>query len=63
MPSTQRSSRKSLVTLVSGAMGGEAHLSAALALVGVAVSVISVLGFLFAVRNAPRSFHEPVGQV
>lgn len=50
----------SLVTLVSGALGGEAHLSVALAIVGVAVSIISVLGFVVAVRNAPKDFHRPV---
>ena len=52
----------SLVTLVSSWLGGEGHLSAALAIVGVAVSLVSVLGFALAVRNAPRDFHnEPVG--
>lgn len=51
----------SLVTVVSSSLGGEAHLSVSLAIVGVAVSFISVLGFALAIRNAPKDFHlEPV---
>jgi len=44
----------SLVTLVSHLLGGEQHLAPALAIVGVAVSVVSVFGFAFAMRNAPE---------
>jgi hypothetical protein len=47
----------SLVTLVSRWLGGEAHLAGALAIVGVAVSIISVLGFAFSMRNAPAADH------
>ncbi len=43
----------SLVTLVSGWLGGESHLSMALAIVGVTVSLISVLGFGLAMKRAP----------
>ena len=43
----------SLVTLVSGWLGGESHLATALAIVGVAVSTISVGGFWLAMKNAP----------
>lgn len=50
-----------LVTLVSDLMGGEAHLGAALAAVGVTVSLLSVIAFIFAMRNAPISAtEEPV---
>ncbi len=42
-----------LVTLVSDILGGEAHLGAALAIVGVAVSAISVIAFILAMRNVP----------
>ena len=42
-----------LVTMVSGQLGGEAHLGVALAIVGAAVSIISVLGFSLAMRSAP----------
>jgi len=44
----------SLVTVVSGFLGGEGHLAAALAIVGVAVSIISVLGFWLAMKRAPE---------
>lgn len=47
----------SMVTLVSRWLGGEAHLAGALAIVGVAVSIISVLGFAFSMRNAPAADH------
>jgi MFS family permease len=51
----------SLVTAVSSGLGGESHLSVALSIVGVAVSLVSVAGFALAVRNAPKDFHnEPV---
>lgn len=43
----------SLVTLVSSWLGGEAHLSMALAIVGVGVSIISVIGFWLAMKRAP----------
>lgn len=42
-----------LVTLVSDILGGEAYLGAALAMVGVGVSSVSVVAFMFAMRNAP----------
>lgn len=45
----------SLVTLVSGFLGGEAHLGVALAIVGVAVSLVSVVGFWLAMKRAPLS--------
>jgi MFS family permease len=45
----------SLVTLVSGWLGGEAQLGVALAIVGVAVSIISVIGFWLAMKRAPSS--------
>jgi len=45
----------SLVTLVSGLLGGERHLDSALAIVGVIVSVVSVGGFLVSMRSAPGS--------
>ena len=45
----------SLVTLVSGWLGGENHLSAALAIVGVAVSIVSVAGFWLAMSRAPET--------
>jgi len=50
----------SLVTLVSSAMGGESHLSVALAIVGVGVSIVSVIGFALAIRNAPARYEIPV---
>lgn len=43
----------SLVTLVSSWLGGEQHLAPALAIIGVTVSTISVLGFAISMRNAP----------
>jgi len=42
-----------LVTVISGLLGGEASLGKALAIVGVAVGLVSVLGFILAVRHAP----------
>jgi MFS family permease len=45
----------SLVTLVSGLMGGEGHLAPALATVGVAVSIVSVIGFWLAMKEAPAA--------
>jgi MFS family permease len=42
-----------LVALVGKAMGGEQHLAPALALVGTAVSLISVAGFAVAMKRAP----------
>jgi MFS family permease len=51
-----------LVTFVSNLMGGEQHLGAALAVVGTAVSVISVAGFAASMRHAPNAPHEhPIG--
>jgi MFS family permease len=44
----------SLVTLVSSLLGGEQHLAAALAVIGVTVSVVSLGAFVMAMRNAPR---------
>jgi MFS family permease len=44
-----------VVTLASQAMGGEQHLSQALAGTGLLTGVASFLGYLFAMRNAPRS--------
>jgi MFS family permease len=43
----------SLVTAVSSLLGGEAMLREALAIVGVIVSIVSVLGFWLAIRRAP----------
>jgi MFS family permease len=48
-----------LVTMVSGMLGGEHHLDSALAIVGVAVGIISVGGFALAMRRAP--IPEPFG--
>jgi MFS family permease len=48
-----------LVTIVSGMFGGEHHLDSALAIVGVAVGIISVGGFALAMRRAPVP--EPFG--
>jgi MFS family permease len=42
-----------IVTLGSAAMGGERHLGAALAATGVATGVLSFLGYVMAMRNAP----------
>lgn len=49
----------SLVTAVSHALGGERHLATALAIVGVAVSLISVLGFASSMRHAPDGPEAP----
>ena len=43
----------SLVTLVSGSLGGESYLATALAIVGVGVSIVSVAGFWLAMKGAP----------
>jgi MFS family permease len=43
----------SLVTAVSALLGGESHLAAALAIVGIAVSLVSVWGFAAAMRHVP----------
>lgn len=43
------------VTWVSSALGGEAHLAPALALVGTVTGAISVAAFALAIRNAPPS--------
>ena len=52
----------SLVTLVSHALGGERHLAPALAIVGVAVSLVSIGGFALTMRNAPASSEaHPIG--
>jgi hypothetical protein len=45
----------SLVTVVSAFLGGEGHLAPALAIVGVGVSIISVLGFWLAMKRAPNA--------
>lgn len=45
----------SLVTWTSSLLGGEAHLGTALAIVGVATSLLSVVAFLIAIRTAPLS--------
>lgn len=50
----------SLVTMVSHLLGGETHLAASLAIVGVVVSIVSVFGFTLAMRNAPN---EPSYQI
>jgi multisubunit Na+/H+ antiporter MnhB subunit len=42
-----------LVTVVSSWLGGEAHLAAGLAAVGVAVGAVSVVAFILAMRAAP----------
>ena len=44
-----------LVTMVSALLGGEQHLSQALAIVGVLVSLLSVAGFAFCMRHAPQA--------
>lgn len=43
----------SLVTIVSSALGGEQHLAMALSIVGVTVSIVSVVAFWIAMRRAP----------
>lgn len=47
-----------LVTLVSGMLGGEQHIAAALAIVGLVVSLISAGGFWAAMRHAPLAVGE-----
>ena len=47
-----------LVTGLSLWLGGESHLAAALAVVGLAVSIIGVLGFALAYRNAPLNYGD-----
>ena len=49
----------SLVAGLSSFLGGEAHLATAQAVVGVAVSIVSVLGFGLAMRNAPAAATAP----
>ena len=49
-----------LVTLVSGFLGGEQHLSQALAIVGLLVSVISVAGFAACMRHAPQTGSQSI---
>jgi MFS family permease len=44
-----------IVTLGSWAMGGEQHLAASLAMTGVVTALISMAGYIVAMRNAPRS--------
>ena len=51
-----------LVTAVSSLLGGEVHLQVALAGVGVAVSIVSVIGFHLAIRHAPLNpLEHPIG--
>jgi MFS family permease len=54
-----------LVTLVSTMLGGEQHLAPALAIVGTMVSLLSVGGFVMAMRNAPAGpaapTNDPIG--
>ncbi len=51
----------SLVTAISGWLGGEARLGSALAIVGVATGVLAVAGFGMAMRTAPRNaVDEPI---
>jgi MFS family permease len=51
----------SLVTAISSLLGGEAHLGPALAAVGVVTGVLSVIGFVLAMRAAPISaIDEPI---
>jgi len=50
-----------LVTGVSSVMGGESHLAPALAIVGVLVSIVSVLGFALAMKRAPLAPTCPKG--
>lgn len=51
----------SLVTGISGLLGGESHLGPALAIVGVVTGALSVAGFLLALRRAPLSaVDEPI---
>lgn len=53
----------SLVTLVSSALGGEQHLAAALAIVGLVVSLVSAAGFWAAMRHAPNSISDSGYQI
>jgi len=46
------------VARVSGWLGGEQHLGAALAIVGVVVSIVSVAGFTVSMRRAPSAATE-----
>ena len=50
-----------LVTGVSSLLGGEQHLALALAIVGVLVGVISVIGFWIAMKRAPEAPTCPIG--
>lgn len=51
----------SLVSAVSGLLGGEAHLGQGLAVVGVSVSIVAVFAFVQAMRHAPLSAtREPI---
>jgi len=51
----------SLVTAVSGLLGGEVYLGRGLAIVGVSVSLVSVFAFIQAMRRAPLSAtKEPI---
>ncbi|RZJ06178.1 MAG: MFS transporter [Brevundimonas sp.] len=43
-----------LVTMGSRMMGGESHLAQALAVVGVVTGLVSLAGFIIAMRNAPK---------
>jgi len=50
-----------LVAATSGLLGGEAHLAEALAIVGVVVSALSFIAFLFAMKRAPlTATDEPI---
>lgn len=51
-----------LVTLASGAMGGEGHIASALALVGTVVSLVSTAAFWLAMRRAPAPGRGLSGQ-
>ena len=48
----------SLVTALSSLMGGEHMLAESLAIVGVAVSIVSVFAFWLAMRRAPSGIHD-----
>ena len=51
----------SIVTGVSSLLGGEQHLGAALAIVGITVSAMALVGFALAMRHAPATItDEPV---
>lgn len=47
-----------LVTFGSHLLGGESHLAEALAIVGVVTGLISLAGFIIAMRNAPQAVSE-----